>query len=140
LQGFISSYNCVGLYYKEELIALQSFGKSRFENDKLELLRLVTKLGISVVGGHEKLFKYFNKNYNKDNLDIISYSDNCHFNGNIYSKLNFKFLNEIKPSYFYIKKFNDYIIYNEEELPILDEYDKVWNTGNKKFIYHNNFK
>lgn len=87
----------LGLYYNEELVQLMTFGKPRYnKNYTYELLRLCTKSGYSIVGGAERLFKYFINNYSFDN--IISYCDNSKFKGNIYYKLGFNLKTSGKPS------------------------------------------
>lgn len=87
----------LGLYYQDELVQVMSFGKPRFnKNYQYELLRLCTQAKYRVVGGSEKLFKYFLDNYNPES--IISYCDNSKFNGNIYNKLGFELINKGIPS------------------------------------------
>jgi len=155
LQGYVYSTICFGLFYENELISLMSFGESRFEKDKLELLRLVTKINTKAIGGSEKLFKHFLKSefFNKD---LITYSSNDHFSGKIYEKLGFKYLGFVEPSYYYFHLKEESLIYSrqmfqkhklKDKLINFDEnlteyenmlrngYDRVWNAGNKKFIY-----
>lgn len=76
----------LGLYYNDELVSIMTFGKPRYnKNYQYELLRYCSsKL---VIGGAEKLFKYFVNNYNPTN--IISYCDLSKFSGNVYNKLGF---------------------------------------------------
>ena len=74
LQGFVGSSKCYGLYYKDELLTLCSFGKSRFNKKyEYELLRNCTKAGITVVGGLSKIIKHYKKEIS--NKEIICYSD-----------------------------------------------------------------
>ena len=76
----------LGLYMNNDLIQIMTFGKPRYNNSyEWELLRLCTKAGYVVVGGSEKLFKYFIENYNPES--IISYCDNSKFTGEVYKKL-----------------------------------------------------
>ena len=51
-------------------------------------MRLAFKNDIKVIGGSEKLFKYFIKHNNPNN--IISYCDISKFNGDVYLRLGFK--------------------------------------------------
>ena len=87
----------LGLYQNDELIQVMTFGKPRY-NKKYdwELLRLCTKADYKVIGGSEKLFKYFITNYNPQN--IISYCDRNKFTGRVYIKLGFNLLSRGKPS------------------------------------------
>ena len=76
----------LGLMYNDELIQVMTFGKPRYnKNYEYELLRLCTKSGYSVVGGSNKLFSYFIRNYNP--RSIISYCDNAKFTGDAYDSL-----------------------------------------------------
>ena len=73
-----------------------TFGKPRYnKNYEYELLRLCTKFGYYVIGGANKLFKYFIKNYSP--TSIISYCDLSKFSGDVYSKLGMK-LKRVSPS------------------------------------------
>lgn len=76
----------LGLYYEGELISLMTFGKPRYnKNYEYELLRYsASKL---VVGGSERLFRYFIQEYHP--LSIISYCDRSKFKGEVYSRLGF---------------------------------------------------
>jgi hypothetical protein len=76
----------LGLYYRDELVSLMTFGTPRYnKNYEYELIRYCSDR--YVLGGAEKLFKYFTENYNPKS--IISYCDRSKFTGNIYSKLGF---------------------------------------------------
>ena len=86
-----------GLYYNDELVEIMSFGKPRYNKKyEYELLRLCTKFEYNVIGGSEKLFKYFINNYNPSS--IISYCDNSKFKGNVYKSLGFELKNYGTPS------------------------------------------
>lgn len=98
----ISSIN-FGLYYNNELVALMTFGKSRFNKSvEYELIRYCNKLNTSVVGGASKLYKHFTKKYNNS---VISYSSNRYTTGNLYKQLGFELINETNKSYKYTKDF-----------------------------------
>ena len=87
LQNYVKSDVSFGLYYKDELVSLMTFGKPRYNNNyQWELLRYVSSK--NVVGGAEKLFNHFIKTYKPSS--IISYCDRSKFTGNTYSKLGFK--------------------------------------------------
>ena len=87
----------LGLYYKDELIMLMTFGKSRYNKSyEYELLRLCTKFGFRIVGGAKKLFTYFINNFKPKS--IISYCDNSKFIGNVYSDLGFELISDSIPS------------------------------------------
>ena len=79
----------LGLYYNSKLVSLMTFGKSRFnKNCEYELLRYCASH--NVIGGAEKLFKYFISNYKPKS--IVSYCDTSKFSGKVYDVLGFKYI------------------------------------------------
>lgn len=101
IQGKSSSSVNIGLYYNNELVSLMTFGKCRFGNYEWELVRFVNKKNTQIIGGASKLFKKFIKDYNPSN--IVSYSDTRLFDGKLYEILNFKYVHDTPPQYYYIK-------------------------------------
>ena len=123
-------------------------GKSSYENI-YELSRYASSQYI--VGGGNKLIKYFTKTYNPKS--IYSYSDNrwTDPNNNMYLKMGFKIEKTSTPNYFYTK---DYLVrihrYNfnkfnlkklgadisKTEFKIMEElgYTKIWDCGTTKYI------
>lgn len=97
LQGSTKSLqHAYGLYYKDELIEVMTFGKPRYnKNYEYELLRLCTKIGYSIVGGASKILKFFEKQIKPSS--IISYCDLSKFNGDVYEKLGFKLESQTQP-------------------------------------------
>lgn len=84
----------LGLYYDNQLVSLMTFGKSRFnKNCEYELLRYCSHY--NVVGGAEKLFKYFVNNYKPNS--IVSYCDTSKFSGKVYDILGFKYIKTNSP-------------------------------------------
>ena len=89
LQGSCSAKIKLGLFYKDELVQVMSFSLPRFTDKyEWEIIRECSKLGYCIIGGKEKLWKYFLKKYNPSNC--ISYCDFSKFTGNSYLKLGFK--------------------------------------------------
>jgi len=155
IQGFIGSSIKIGLFYKDELVSLMTFGKTRKplgqtsnEND-WEMLRFCNKLNTNIIGGSSKLFKYFIKNY--DFKEITTYADKSHSNGKLYEILGFKFIHKTEPNYYYVI---DGIRYHRfgfrKDILIKEGYDKtkseheimlerniyrIYNSGNLKFKY-----
>lgn len=115
LQGYTQARINLGLYYNNELISLLTFGVPRFNNNyEYEIIRYCTKYNCGVIGGLEKLFSHFIKNYNPKS--IITYSDISKFTGNVYTRIGFKPI-QPKP----ITKPN-YVWYNENNNTILTRY------------------
>jgi hypothetical protein len=154
IQGFVGSNVSYGLYYKNELVSIMTFGglrKSLGYNPKkgtYEMLRFCNKLNHNIVGGASKLFKHFIK-INKPK-EIISYSDNRYFDGSLYGKLGFEFIEETKPNYFYVINHNrenrfkyrkDVLVkegydksITEKEIMKSRGYSRIWDCGNKKWL------
>ena len=85
----------LGLYYKNELVSLMTFGPSRYnKNYQYELLRYCSSK--NVIGGAQKLFTHFIREFNPES--IISYCDKSKFRGDVYTKLGFRLLTDGKPS------------------------------------------
>jgi hypothetical protein len=104
LQGFTNSTIKLGLFHNEELVSVMLFNKPRIgigkDYDGYELTRFASKLNTSVIGGADKLLKYFIKHNNPKK--IVSYADKRWSNGNLYEKLGFELTHENKPNYWYI--------------------------------------
>ena len=148
IQGTCVSSINIGLFYDNELLSLMTFGKSRFEKGKVELLRFCTALNTVVVGGASKLLKHFTHKYNP--LSIISYA-NCDIsNGNLYEQLGFKFINQTIPDYWWVKgneRFNRYSFQKHKLIkdgfnPLLTEveimhqrgFNRLYGNGNLKYL------
>ena len=107
LQGFSPATVKLGLFFENELVQIMSFGKPRF-NKKVEweLIRECSKLGYFIIGGKEKLLKYFERTYKPKS--ILSYCEKDKFSGKSYIRNGFKLYKESQPSYTYYYK-HDYI-------------------------------
>ena len=97
LKGFAYSVINLGLYYEDELVSLMLFRKN---NSKYELLRFCDKLNYSIIGGASKLFNFFIKKYNPE--EIITYIDRSISQGQTYNKLGFNYYNKTNSNYYYI--------------------------------------
>jgi len=88
LQGSVNAKVNLGLFDSNQLVALMTFGKPRFNKKyEWELLRFSTELGHHVPGGASKLLKHFERNYNPKSL--ISYADRRWSQGKLYEALGF---------------------------------------------------
>lgn len=86
----------LGLVYNGELYQVMTFGKSRYDkNHYVELLRLCTKPGYTVVGGASKLFSYATSEFGLHS--IISYCDRSKFTGDVYEKIGMRLLRKTPP-------------------------------------------
>lgn len=155
IQGNTRAKVYVGLYKEKELIGAMSFGIPRFDKDAdWELIRLVYKSGYNVVGGTEKMFKYFLDKYKPNN--VLSYCDISKFDGGVYKRLGFKFKGYSQPNYVWINPSNGNVLsryktmrnklihdLNLEDKPELTENDimdnlgyvKIYDCGNAKYLF-----
>lgn len=117
----------LGLYYNNQLVSLMSFGKSRFnKNYEYELLRYCASH--NVVGGAEKLFKYFVDKYKPKS--IVSYCDTSKFSGKVYDTLGFKYVKTNSPrKHWYSKKEKRHIT---DGLLIRQGYDRLFKENHGK--------
>lgn len=87
----------IGLFYNELLVQVMTFGNPRYnKNYEWELLRLCSHSDYIIVGGAEKLFKWFEKEVKPNS--VISYCDISKFSGNVYTRLGFSLLRNSIPS------------------------------------------
>lgn len=141
LQGYSKSSINVGLYYKNNLVSIMTFNKPRY-NKKYEYELIRYCYLYNIVGGAEKLFKYFIEKYNPNS--IISYCDLSKFNGKVYEKLGFELLSQsINPSkHWYNPRTKKHITNN---LLLARGYDQLFNTNygkgtsNEELMINNNF-
>lgn len=101
LQGKDHSSIRIGLFQEDELVAVMTFGKPRFnENYDWELIRFASLLGVQVIGGAGKMLSFFRKKYAGS---IISYADRRYSNGGLYLAIGFRLDHETDPSYCYVR-------------------------------------
>ena len=105
IQGNVNSQHSIGLFFKDELVSVMTFGNSRRvtgkKGNEIELLRFCSLLNHNVTGGASKLFSYF-VNYLGNGKNVISYSHSHWGTGNVYRKLGFEFVHDTPPSYHYV--------------------------------------
>lgn len=81
LNGYVNSAINIGLFYRDELVMIGTFGKARFTDHDYELLRMCSKNGYVIRGGFSKILKYFRSNYSGS---LMSYVDRDIGNGGAY--------------------------------------------------------
>lgn len=154
IQGYVPSLFNYGLYYKNELVSIMSFGKLRKNlgqkdiDGKYELLRFCNKLNTNIIGGASRLLKQFIKD-NKPN-EIISYADRRWSEGGLYETLGFTFSGISKPNYFYlingerknrfgyrknilVEKYNCPKEMSEHEFCLSQNWYRIYDCGTKKY-------
>ena len=100
LQGHRNAQVTYGLFYKNELVQLMSFSKTKYnrnltDNNSWEIIRGCPSSNNIVVGGVSKLFKHFVKEYHP--AKVFSYCDFNKFNGKSYEALGMKFIGYTGP-------------------------------------------
>jgi hypothetical protein len=156
IQGYVTASVNIGLQYNDTIVAVMTFGKSRFnKNIEWELVRFANIKGYTVVGGASKLFKYFTNNYTPQT--VISYSDKRWNTGGLYLQLGFQHSHTSSPNFFYFKhgsnkllsrqqfqkhKLKDKLEFFNTDLSawqnmVNNGYNRIWDCGNEVFIYHN---
>lgn len=148
IQGSCVSRVAYGLTHNDELVALMSFGMSRFNKAfQWELMRFSSALFTSVVGGASKLFAHFKKQHNPES--IVSYCDLRWNTGNLYTQLGFEKVRESGPNQWYTKGYRTLesrMRYQKHKLASVLEsfdpaltawenmvasgYDRFWDCGN----------
>lgn len=102
LQGGDNSSIRYGLYFNDELVAVMTFGKPRFNrNYDWELMRFASKCGVNVVGGASKLLAQFSK---LNSGSVVSYADRRYSDGGLYEKLGFRKVGVSKPNYWWCRE------------------------------------
>jgi endogenous inhibitor of DNA gyrase (YacG/DUF329 family) len=97
LQGYVSGTHYGSFDIDNNLIGIMTFGTTR--NGRFELKRFVTD-NYNHPGLFSKLFKYAQSDL--DFSEVVSFSDNTCFTGNVYKTNGFKFISILKPDYRYL--------------------------------------
>jgi G:T-mismatch repair DNA endonuclease (very short patch repair protein) len=162
IQGDTHSTHNYGLFYKNRLVAIATFNKTRqilkttknrIEGE-FELVRYCTVGNFSVVGGCGKLFKHFINDVRP--TQVVSYCDRRWSQGNMYKQIGFKQCSISQPNYWYIHlnsckhRYSRYGFQKHKLKDQLAEYDenlsehqnmrnnkyaKIFDCGSYKFVY-----
>lgn len=154
IQGDDKSSVAYGLYYKNNLVGIMTFCKSRYDKKiEWEISRFCNALNTKIHGGASKLFSMFLQDYNPKS--VISYSDKRYFAGEVYKALGMEFVGNTPQGYHYISP--DYkTLFNRQMFqknklskrlekfdPKLSEwenmknngFDRIWDCGHTKWIW-----
>lgn len=97
-QGYARAIKCYGLYYNDELVALMSFGKPRFnKNYQWEIIRECTKRDYVVRGATSKLWRHFIKQNSVRSCICYSYPHDGEFTPHYINYCEFTNLKRSKP-------------------------------------------
>jgi len=145
----------LGLFFGDELLQVMTFGRARFtKNVEWEILRLCSAPGVQVQGGAGRLFKYFCRYWNPKS--VVSFSDRCIGEGQVYQQLGFCRDGTTQPSYFWantscaatLSRYQSQrrhlqTLLGKEFDPLLSESEnmraagwfKLWNCGHVRWIW-----
>lgn len=155
IQGSVSSTLHLGAYYDGELVGVMLFNKE--SEGMWNLTRFATDNNSICSGVGGKLFKYFVRNYEFD--EIKSFADRrwtINESDNVYTKLGFVNVGTLEPSYRYVniekdglirqhkfgfrkeklkRKYGLSMTMTESEMTESLGYHKVWDCGLIKYVY-----
>lgn len=156
--GSTSASINIGLKYNTEIVAVMTFGTPRFDREnEYELIRYCCKKGTAIMGGAEKLFKQFVREYKPES--IVCYTDISKFTGNVYTRLGFKCNRDslTAPNYVWVSSHNNDILtryqtqkhrlvskglgtkeQTEDAIMINLGYKKIYDSGNLRLTWINN--
>lgn len=140
LQGHRNAQITYGLFYKDELVQLMSFSKTRYNRNlksdtEWEIIRGCPGSNNIVVGGVSKLFKHFVSDYQP--TKIFSYCDFNKFDGKSYIALGMNFIGYTGPNKWWIVD-GIAIERNPKKYQELKNNNKLWGSGSMKFEWTNN--
>lgn len=137
LQGHRNAQVTYGLYYKDELVQLMSFSKTKYNrnlksDNEWEIIRGCPGSNNIVVGGVSKLFKHFVKDYQPEK--VFSYCDFNKFNGASYEALGMTYIGMTGPNKTWIIEGKG-VPRNPSRYKELKELASgvVWGAGSKKY-------
>jgi hypothetical protein len=157
LQGYSNCSVSLGLYYNNLLVSNLTLGKSRFDkNIEWEIIRFANLLNSTVVGGFQKLFKYFIQTY--DPKSLVSYADKRYSIGNIYQSIGMMDVENHSINYYYFNKregvrysrhqfqkhkLKDKLLMFDDSLSEgdnmkLNGFHRIYDCGNYKFVWYKN--
>lgn len=113
IQGFSACSIRYGLYHNNDLVAVMTFAKPRFNKKyDYEMIRFCVKKYTRVYGAASKLFNEFKKDYSGSS--VISYCDLRYGNGRMYEKLGFEQTHISTPNYVWSNS-NGSVVYKRYE-------------------------
>lgn len=131
IQGSTNYSVALGCYFEKELVSVMTFIRRK---SSWELNRFCSSKRIIVVGAASKLLNTFKIEHIGD---ITTFSNSSYSLGNLYKKLGFEHVLDLRPDYSYLidgsrkHKFN---FRNQDTSKMI----KVWDAGKSKFILRTN--
>lgn len=160
IQGFVPSTYYYGAFFNDELVGVMSFKYKNLDKGEWELTRYATSPNYIYQGLASKIFSHFVKDANPNT--VISFADRrwtVKPEDNLYTKLGFSLDGTVPPDYRYynssmdkykrlhkmgfrkeklIKKYGFPKTMTEIEMARELGYDRIWDCGLFKYVWHNN--
>lgn len=133
LQGSVTSRYKIGLFEKDQLVAVATFSGLRKMNHtenyrSAELIRFAVKAGYSITGGLSKLISFFAATYQPN--DLMTYADRDWSAGEAYTKLGFLQTAILEPQIYSLDENLNRVLKKDARFFA----QEVFNTGSFKFI------
>ena len=158
IQGYVASTVYLGAFLDDKLVAVMSFKVEDKTLLKWELNRFASDYNYVCCGIGGKLFKWFVKHYNPQ--EVKSFADRrwtLDKENNLYTKLGFSLEKELNPDYKYVsnsqnkgrihkfnfrkqvlsKKYGLPLTMTESEMVKQLGYSRIWDCGLFKFVWKN---
>lgn len=157
LQGKATGSINIALVDKgNNIFGLMSFGKPRFDTQyEYELIRLCYRIGYGIIGGAEKMFKYFIEKYKPSS--VLTYCSLAKFTGAVYNRLGFSIVKRnpiTEPNYVWVDAHSVEVLsryktikkdlvgkgfgteeMTEDEIMMSRNFLKIYDSGNIKYEY-----
>lgn len=140
LQGHRDAAVTYGLFYKNELVQLMSFSRTKYnlnlkDNTSWEIIRGCPGSNNTVIGGVSKLFKHFIDEYKPSS--VFSYCDFNKFDGKSYEELGMTFIGYTAPDMKWLLKSGQVVNRKPSKHAELKAISiaQIFGAGSKKYIW-----
>lgn len=135
LQGHRNAQVTYGLFYQNRLVQLMSFSHNK--KYEWEIIRGCPGSNCCIIGGVEKLFTHFVKDYAP--REVFSYCDFNKFDGRSYSAIGMKFIGYTGPDMKWLLRDGQVVNRQPEKHRELkgQAIAQLWGAGSKKYLWQN---
>jgi hypothetical protein len=148
IQGYMNASVQLGLTHNGILVAVMTFTKGNItkRHKNWELSRFCLAADHQIPGAASKLFSYFVKLYNPE--QVVTYSDLRWNTGNVYTQIGFADEKFTGLNYWYVngtkrlhrfnlrKTANDDPNISESQLRRQEGWNRIWDCGNMKYVWN----
>lgn len=147
IQGYQPASKRYGLTFMGDLVAVMTFTKGNLAKRQTdwELSRFCVKDDLNINGAAGRLFNYFVKTENPD--QVVTFSDLRWNTGHVYTQIGFDFCYNSRINYWYIdgnkrinrfklrKQLNEPQDISENLLRKSQGWNRIWDCGNAKYVW-----